>query len=152
MNVWMWRHVHTLEFNLKSSLFRCVHKRRKCIWTYHVISLVNWWCHTSKTQPWESQPLQLETQSRITGSIDTSALTSSMGSIFWAPLDSGSIIAVISNAGSSPPWGGTVIILRPPSSNTISLRELSDVAQFSVPSTRDRMSLALWETNINVFI
>ena len=39
VNVWLWRHGHTLEANLKRSVYRFVYK----IWNS------SWWCHTFKT-------------------------------------------------------------------------------------------------------
>ena len=50
MDVWMWRHSHTLEANLKSSVFRVFYSVWTSAWTHDVILHRNWWCHAFKTR------------------------------------------------------------------------------------------------------
>ena len=45
----MWRHGHTLEANLKSSVFRFYYNGWTLCWTHDVILHMKWWCHTFKT-------------------------------------------------------------------------------------------------------
>lgn len=42
----------------------------------------------------------------------TSCSTDRIGPTFWAPLDTGSTIAAISNAGSDPLWAGSLMTLK----------------------------------------
>ena len=45
VNVWMWRHGHMLEADLKSFIFRFVSNSWTSVWTHDVILHRNWWCH-----------------------------------------------------------------------------------------------------------
>ena len=59
MNVWMWRHGHNLEANLKMSDLRFVFNVWTSSWTHDVILHRNWWCHAFTSKPvytWESKP------------------------------------------------------------------------------------------------
>ena len=49
VNVWMWHHGHTLEANLKASVFRLVFNVWTSAWTHDVILHRKLWYHAFKT-------------------------------------------------------------------------------------------------------